>query len=120
MVFFVDLIILIITVPTYFYTESLIPKPASFKVTDLILDQIWVQIGDQLQISVNITNVGDKTGNHSIILTIDDEPIATKTVQISGKLRLTNLGRSRPEAEVGETIIVSVTATNIGDEAGDF
>jgi len=160
MVFFVDLIILIITVPTYFYTESLIPKPASFKVTDLILDQIWVQIGDQLQISVNITNVGDKTGNHSIILTIDDEPIATKTVQISGKesttlvftatattegnhtvkigdltgtfkvsseaptkpaeLRLTNLGISRTEAEVGETIFVSVTATNIGDEAGDF
>jgi len=160
MVFFVDLIILIITVPTYFYTESLIPKPASFKVTDLILDQTWVQIGDQLQISVNVTNVGDKTGNHSIILTIDDEPIATKTVQISGKesttlvftatattegnhtvkigdltatfkvsseaptkpaeLRLTNLGISRTEAEVGETIFVSVTATNIGDEAGDF
>ena len=76
--------IIAIAVPSYFYVESLIPEPASFQVTDLILDQTWVQVGEPVQISVNVTNVGDKTGNHSVTLTIDDTPIATKTVQLSG------------------------------------
>ena len=84
MVFFVNLIIVAVAVPSYFYTRSLIPKPASFQVSDLILDQTWVQVGESVQISVNVTNVGDTTGNHSVTLTIDDEPIATKTVQLSG------------------------------------
>lgn len=160
MVFFVNLIIVAVAVPSYFYTKSLIPEPASFQVTDLILDQTWVQVGESVQILVNVTNVGDKTGNHSVTLTIDGEPIATKTVQLSGaesltldftatvitegnhtvqigdltgslratlesptkpaKIKVTDLGVSRTEAEVGETIIVSATATNIGDESGSF
>jgi hypothetical protein len=160
MVFFVNLIIVVIAVPSYFYTKSLIPEPASFQVTDLILDQTWVQVGESVQISVNVTNIGDKTGNHSVTLTIDDEPIATKTVQLSGaesaildftatvltegnhtvqiadmvgsvkatlesptkpaEIKVTDLGISRTVAEVGETIIVSATATNIGDESGSF
>jgi len=160
MVFFVNLIIVAVAVPSYFYTKSLIPEPASFQVTDLILDQTWVQVGESVQISVNVTNVGDKTGNHSVTLTIDGEPIATKTVQLSGaesvtldftatvitegnhtvqigdligsvkatlesptrpaEIKVTYLGVSRPVAEVGETIIVSATATNIGDESGSF
>jgi len=160
MVFFVNLIILVIAVPSYFYTKSLIPKPASFQVTDLILDQTWVQVGESVQISVNVTNVGDKSGNHSVTLTIDDAPIETKTVQLAGaesaildftatvitegnhtvqiadmvgsvkatlesptkpaEIQVTDLGVSRTVAEVGETIIVSATASNIGDESGSF
>jgi hypothetical protein len=160
MVFFVNIIIVAIAVPSYFYVESLIPEPASFQVTDLVLDQTWVQVGESVQISVNVTNVGDKTGNHSVTLTIDDEPIATKTVQLSGaesatldftatiiiegnhtvqigdligsieatleappkpaEMQVTVLGVSRTVAAVGETIIVSATATNIGDESGSF
>jgi hypothetical protein len=156
----IDLIIVAIAAPSYLYVNSLVPKPASFQVTDLILDQTWVQVGEHVQISVNITNTGDKSGSHMVTLTIDDEPIATETVQISGKetttlvftateltvgehtvkiedlttslkvtaeasikpaeLEVTNLGVSRAEAEVGEAIIVSATATNIGDEAGEF
>jgi hypothetical protein len=160
MVFFVNVIIVAVAIPSYFYTKSLIPKPASFQVTDLILDQTWVQVGESVQISVNVTNVGDKTGNHSVTLTIDDEPIATKTVQLAGaestildftatvitegnhtvqiadligsvkatlesptkpaEIKVTHLGVSRTVADVGETIIVSATATNIGDESGSF
>jgi len=159
-VFFANLILLAVAIPSYFYVDSLLPKPAKFQVTDLVLDSDWAQVGEQVQISVNVTNIGNKIGNNSVTLTIDDEPIATKTVQLSGaestilvftatattegnhtinignltgtfkvtseaptkpaELRLTNLGISRTEAEVGETITVSATATNIGDEAGDF
>jgi hypothetical protein len=158
--FVVTIIILAIAIPGYFYVQSQVPKEASFQVADLTLDQTWVQVGEKVQISVNVTNVGDKTGNYSVTLTIDDEPTATKTVQLSGaeseivvftttaitegdhtvnigdltgtfkvtleapnkpaELQLANLRSNRAEAEVGETITVSVLATNIGDEAGDF
>ncbi len=159
-VFFSTIIILAIAIPGYFYVQSQIPKEASFQVADLTLNQTWVQVGEKVQISVNVTNVGDKTGNYSVTLTIDDEPTATRTVQLSGaeseivvftttaitegdhtvnigdltgtfkvtletpnkpaELQLANLRSNRAKAEVGETITISVLATNIGDEADDF
>ncbi|MCK4884910.1 hypothetical protein KAS24_02455, partial [Candidatus Bathyarchaeota archaeon] len=160
MVFFANLILLVIAVPSYLYVDSLIPKTASFQVTDLIIDQTWIQVGEPAQISVNVTNVGDETSNYTVTLIIDDEPIATKTVQLSGletatldftatgitegdhtvkigdltgslkvtmeaptrpaEIQVTDLGVSWTEAAVGETLIVSATATNIGDEGGSF
>ena len=154
------MILLAVVIPGYFYVDSQIPKPATFQVTDLILDSDWVQVGEPVQISVNVTNIGDKSGNHTVTLTIDDIPITTKMVQLLGgesttvvftateptegnhtitigsvtetfkvtsetptkkaELRLTNLVTSRKEAEVGKPITVSVTATNIGDETGEF
>jgi hypothetical protein len=159
-VFFVNIIILALAIPGYLYARSQIPEEANFQVTDLILDQTLIQVGENVQISVNVTNIGDKTGNHSVTLLIDDDPIATKTVQLSGsksetlvftttaitegnhtisignltgsftatleapkkpaKLQLTNLKSNRAEAEIGETITVSVLAENIGDETGEF
>ena len=158
--FIATLLLLGVTVPTFVYVQSLIPKPARFQVSDLTLDQDWIQFGDPVQISVNVTNVGDEAGNYTVIVTIDDEPIASKTVQLSGKestivdatatgvaegehtvkvgdltaplkvtsdaptrpakMEITNLGISRTQAGVGETITVSVLAKNIGDVTGDF
>jgi len=155
-----DLVILAFVIPGYFYVDSQILKPANFQVTDLILDSDWVQVGKPIQISVNVINIGDQSGNHTVTLTIDDIPISTKMVQLSGgetttviftaieptegnhtitigsvtktftvtsetptkhaELQLTNLVTSRKEAEIGDAITVSVTATNIGDEAGEF
>ena len=155
-----DLVILALVIPGYFYVDAQILKPANFQVTDLTLDSDWVQGGELIQISVNVTNVGDKSSNYTVTPAIDDIPISTKTVQLSGgetttviftateategnhtitvgtmtktfkvtsetptkqaELRLTNLVTSRKEAEVGDPITVSVTATNIGDEAGEF
>jgi hypothetical protein len=155
-----DLVLLSFVVPGYFYAESQIPTSATFQVTDLILDSYWLQFGEPLQMSVNVTNIGDKSGSHLLTLTIDDVEIATKEVQVSegetttatftateltegdhtvaigsltasfkvtsetptkqAELRLTNLVTNRKEAEVGDHITVSVTATNIGDESGEF
>ena len=158
--FFVTLLILGIAVPSYIYVQSLIPKPAKFQLSELNLEQDWIQFGDPLQLSVNVTNVGDETGNYTLTVTILDEPIASKTVELKGKgskivevsasgisegnhtinvgdliaqlkvtsdaptrpaeLEITNLGISRIQAGVGESIIISATAKNIGDEAGNF
>ena len=76
-VFVATIIILAIAIPGYFYVQSQVPKEASFQVADLVLDQNLVQVGEKVQISINVTNVGDKTGNYSVTVTIDDEPTAT-------------------------------------------
>jgi hypothetical protein len=78
-----DLVLLAFVVPGYFYADSQISKPAEFQVTDLILDYDWVQVGEPVQISVKVTNIGDQSGNHTVTLAIDDVPITTETVQLS-------------------------------------
>jgi hypothetical protein len=156
----IDLIIVAIAAPSYLYVSSLVPEPASFEVTDLVADQPEVQVGEPVQISVNVTNTGEASGEYDVILTIDNESIATETVQLSGgktltvvftvnelsggehvvavdeltkviivsveaptqpaELVVTSLGVSRAEAGIGEPIVVSATATNLGDVAGNF
>ena len=156
----IDLLILILVIPSYIFVHSLIPKAAQFEVTDLVLDSDLVQVGESIQISVRVINIGERSGNHSVVLTIDDLPIDSKIVQLSGgenttvtftetdliegnhtlaidgltrsfrvtsdvptkkaELQLSNLVTSRKEAQVGDPITVSVSATNTGDEAGDF
>ena len=60
-----DLVVLAFVFPSYFYLDSQILKPANFEVTNLILDSDWVQVGEPLQISVNVTNNGNNNGNNN-------------------------------------------------------
>ena len=92
-----DLVLLAFVVPGYFYANSQILNPAEFKVTNLILDYDWIQVGEPAQISVNVTNIGDLSGNHTVTLTIDEVPITTKIVQLSA----------------AETATVSFTASDL-------
>jgi hypothetical protein len=92
-----DLVLLAFVVPGYFYANSQILNPAEFKLTNLILDYDWIQVGEPAQISVKVTNIGDLSGNHTVTLTIDDVPITTKTVQLSA----------------AETTTVSFTASDL-------
>ena len=78
-----DLILLAFLVPGYIYADSQISRPAEFQVTDLTLAYDWIQVGEQAQISVKVTNIGDLNGNHTVTLIIDDVAITTKTVQLS-------------------------------------
>ena len=156
----IDLLILVLIIPAYFFVDSQILKAAQFEVTDLVLDPDLVQVGEPMQISVKVTNIGEKSGNYSVVMTIDEIPVNSKIVQLSGgenttvtftateltegnhtlaiegltrsfkvtsevptkkaELQLSNLVTSRKEAKVGEPITVSVSATNTGDEVGDF
>ncbi|WGM90597.1 MAG: CARDB domain-containing protein [Candidatus Bathyarchaeum tardum] len=159
-IFVATLVILAVAVPSYVYVDSLIPKPAKFQVTNLDFDYNWVQVGTPVEISVDVANVGDKAGNHTVRLTIGEVVIGTETVSLSAsetetifflateleignhtvtvndltgsirvtlekpvrpaELKLSALKVSRPEAAIGETITVSVTAKNVGDLLGDF
>ena len=61
-----DLVILAFVIPGYFYVDSQISNPAEFQLSDLILDSDWVKVGEPLQISVNLNNIGDQNGNHTV------------------------------------------------------
>ncbi len=155
-----DLILLATIIPAYLYIDSQILEPATFEVTDLVINPTWVQVGGSVQVSATVTNVGDQAGNESVALAVDDTPLSAKTLQLSGgestsvvftttdltegnhtiaigdatgsvrvtlekpsqdaELQLTDLATSRKEAEIGDPIVVSIVATNIGDVAGEF
>jgi hypothetical protein len=92
-----DLILLAAIFPAYFYFDSQIVEPASFEVTDLVLDSDWIQLGESAQASATVTNLGDVTGNYTVTLLIDDIPVNTETVELSG----------------GETTTVTFTAAEL-------
>jgi hypothetical protein len=112
-VFFANLLILAAAIPSYLYVYSMVPNPAKFQVTDLVFDQSWVQVGTPVEISVNVTNIGDESGNHSVTLTIDDVPLATKTFQLSAA-ETTTLFFTAADLTVGNHTVA------IGDLAGSI
>jgi subtilase family serine protease len=95
--FLANIVILASAFSGFVYVKSLIPDPASFQIADLTLDQTLIQFGKPVQISINLTNVGEAMGNHSVILIVDNVPVGTKTIQLSG----------------GESVIVEFTETKI-------
>jgi len=99
-----DLIILAIVIPSYFHTSSLVSNPAEFQVTELNLDSNWIQVGESVQISADVKNIGDKSGNYSVVLIIDDVAVESKDVQLSGGEK-TEIVFTRTEQTEGTFVI---------------
>lgn len=57
---------------------------ASFQVSDLSVSPSEVEPGDTVTISVLVTNVGEETGNYTVILSIDSVEEETETVTLAG------------------------------------
>lgn len=83
MLLIIDFLLLILIIPSYIFVDSQIPKAAQFEVIDLVLSSDSVQVGEPMQISVKVINNGDRNGNYSAILMIDDVPVNSKIVQLS-------------------------------------
>ncbi|PVX25902.1 MAG: hypothetical protein CW716_07045, partial [Candidatus Bathyarchaeum sp.] len=91
-------------------------------IDDIAISTKTVQLAGGETTTVTFIATQATEGNHTVA--VED---VTKTFQVSSEapdkpaeLQLTNLVTSRKEAEVGDSVTVSVTATNIGDEAGEF
>ncbi|MBC7130801.1 hypothetical protein H5T51_06250 [Candidatus Bathyarchaeota archaeon] len=89
--FIAVLVLLAASVAAYVYLESLQPetitevvKPAEFQLTDFTLYPTEVEVEEPLTVSVNVTNVGDLSGNYSVALFLDGEVFENRTVQLSG------------------------------------
>jgi hypothetical protein len=72
----IDLIIVGAAAGAYFYLQdqglvSGAPKPAEFTLTDLIISPLETYLGETVQISVNVTNIGEVEGNETVNLEIN-------------------------------------------------
>jgi hypothetical protein len=85
----IDLIIVGAAVGAYFYLQdqglvSGTPKPAEFQFTDLIISPLEAYVGDTVQISVNITNIGGVEGNTTFNLQINGATKETANITLAG------------------------------------
>ncbi|TRO52510.1 hypothetical protein E2P63_03455 [Candidatus Bathyarchaeota archaeon] len=100
----IDLLIVAIAAPSYLYVDSLVPKEASFELSNLVINPEWVQFGEPVQVSVKVSNVGEKGGDYTVTLIVDNETTATETVRLSGQNE-TTLVFSLTEVEIGDHVI---------------
>ena len=72
----IDLMIVGAAAGVYFYFQGqgLIAtgaKPATFTLSDLTINPLETYVGESVQISVNLTNIGDLEGNQTVSLEIN-------------------------------------------------
>jgi len=65
-------------------TFLVMPKPAKFKVTNLIINPSEVEVGQLVTISVKVENIGDVNGSYTIYLKVNDTIINKRTVILAG------------------------------------
>jgi hypothetical protein len=74
----IDIIIVGAAVGAFFYLQNqgLVsggsPKPATFVLTDLVVSPTEAYVGEPVQISVNVTNIGEVDGNLTVNLQINN------------------------------------------------
>jgi hypothetical protein len=84
----IDLMIVGAAAGVYFYLQNQgvltsAAKPATFTLTDLIVNPLEAYAGDAVQISVNLTNIGDLEGNQTVNLIINNTIKATTNVTLA-------------------------------------
>ena len=96
----IDLIIVAVASGVFLYlynTGQLIvaPKEAEFEVTDLIISPLEVEIGENVTISANVTNIGEVDGSYTLNLTVNDVLKENQTVLLtSGASKIVELSAS--------------------------
>ncbi len=88
-IFVIDLIIVGSAAGVFFYLQNegmvaVATKPAKFTLTSLTVDPQQVNAGDAVQISVNLTNVGDLEGNQTVSFEINNAPKDVENVTLAG------------------------------------
>jgi hypothetical protein len=84
----IDLMIVGAAAGVYFYLQNQgvltnAAKPATFILTDLTVNPLEAYAGDAVQISVNLTNIGDLEGNQTVNLEINNTVKATTNVTLA-------------------------------------
>jgi PGF-pre-PGF domain-containing protein len=67
-----------------FSVTEVIEAPAAFTASNLTITPAEVDIGEEVTISVLVTNTGDLSGSYEVILKIDGVAVATKAVTLAG------------------------------------
>ena len=85
----IDLMIIGAAAGVYLYLQNQgvitsAAKPATFTLTDLTINPLEAYVGDAVQISVNLTNIGDLEGNQTLNLEINNVVKDTTNVTLAG------------------------------------
>jgi hypothetical protein len=85
----IDLIVIGAAAGAYFYLQdqglvSGAAKPAEFTLTDLIISPQEAYVGETVQISVNVTNIGEVEGNETLNLEINGAVKETANITLAG------------------------------------
>jgi hypothetical protein len=114
----IDLLIVSIASGSYFYLQSqglvtMGPQPATFSLTDLVIDPNETEAGEPVAISVNITNIGETEGNYTVELMVNNLSVENQTVSFTaGESNITQF-------IINEQKEGNYTVT-IGDLSGSF
>ena len=84
----IDLIIVTVASGTYLFLQSqgafISLKPAEFTFTDLTIEPPEAAAGQSIAVSVNVTNIGEETGTHTVDLIINGIVKETKSIELLG------------------------------------
>jgi hypothetical protein len=88
----IDLLIVSIASGSYFYLQSqglvtMGPQPATFSLTDLVIDPNETEAGEPVAISVNITNIGETEGNYTVELMVNNLSVENHSLFYSRRLQ---------------------------------
>ena len=86
----IDLIIVGAAAGVFFYFQdqgiitSGAPRPAEFILSDLTINPSEAYVGEAIQISVNITNIGDLEGNQTLDFQVNNAIVNTENITLAG------------------------------------
>jgi len=86
------------------------PTPAKFEVTDILITPKEVEPGDEVTISVLVTNIGEETGDYTVTLDCEDLP-AGPYLRVQETVTLEGGESERVEFEVSRDIEGTYTVT---------
>ena len=114
----IDVIIVAVAAGIYLYLQNTgqlagETQEAEFTVTDLTINPLEAEIGENITISANVTNTGEIEGSYMLNLTINDVLKENQTILLpSGTSKIVELTASE-NAEGNYTV-------KIGDLSGSF
>jgi hypothetical protein len=85
----IDLLIVGAAAGAYFYLQNqgmiaVASKPAEFTLKNLTIDPLQANVGEAVQISVNVTNIGDLDGNQTVNFEINNAVKDTENITLLG------------------------------------
>ena len=110
----IDLMIVGVAAGVYFYLQdqgvlTSGARPATFTLTNLTINPLEAFVGEAVQISVNLTNIGDLEGNQTLNLEINNTIKDTTNVTLAGN-----------STEIIEFTYIEMVEGNFSVKVGDL
>ncbi|MFW5953645.1 MAG: CARDB domain-containing protein, partial [Candidatus Natronoplasma sp.] len=69
---------------SYDFSVISVTTPAEFEVSNLRVDTSTIEPGNEFKLTIDVTNIGDETGEYTVNFYLDSEHIGSETVTVDG------------------------------------